>query len=261
MKDSSLVVFTLSSQTAAGMIVWLAFLTVTRTRLPLSETVILGAALVLAAIALFISTAHLGYPRNALHALRNWRTSWLSREIGLAVAFSAWVGLLFLGTWLPVTDWGRSGLPVWAIGIAALLGVGLVLAEVNVYRLRTALGWSERWSGPNFLLTAWLSGGVVLALMTIVAANWLELAVFNPWFPVVPGLLAGLGLQILVSLAGLAGRGRFRQQALAILRPLCLLSAVFALFFWQILPAAGLILLGESFGRIAFYANRRRVGV
>ena len=267
MKDKSLVFFTLSSQAAAGMMIWLAFLSVTGSRLLIDNRAVSGLVLALSGSGMLVSLVHLGSPLKAWHAVRNLRSSWLSREILVASAFCLLAGVLFITDLLStpepqvVTDF-RAGL-VW---IAAILGAGLLAVETNVYRLRTAPGWGSRLLGADFFLTSWLLGGEILAVAAIISAARLELTVVNPWFPLVPGMLAGLGLQTLTSLGSFFGQAQPPAASrsgplISGLRAISLVSAIFALVFWQIGLTAVLILLEELLGRAVFYNLRRRVGV
>jgi DMSO reductase anchor subunit len=51
-------------------------------------------------VALAISFLHLGRPSNAIHALNNLKTSWISREIFAVTLFSASLLMLFIARWL-----------------------------------------------------------------------------------------------------------------------------------------------------------------
>ena len=96
MKDKSLVFFTLASQAAAGMMIWLAFLSVTGSRLLIDNRVVSGLVLALSGSAMLVSLIHLGSPLKAWHAVRNLLSSWLSREILVASAFCLLAGVLFI---------------------------------------------------------------------------------------------------------------------------------------------------------------------
>ena len=267
MKERSLVFFTLASQASAGMLIWLAFLSATGSRLLIEDWAVSGLVLAFSGSAMLVSLVHLGSPLKAWHAVRNLRSSWLSREILVASAFCLLAGVLFITDLLATPDPQavsefRTGL-VW---IAAILAAGLLLAESNVYCLRTAPGWGSRLLGIHFFLTGWLLGGAILTVATIISAVRLELTVVNPWFPLVPGMIAGLGLQTLMSLGSFFGQAQPPAASrsgplISGLRAISLVGAIFALIFWQVGLAVGLILVEELLGRTVFYWNRSRVGV
>jgi DMSO reductase anchor subunit len=154
LREISLVVFTLLSQMAAGLAlvggglrVWLGpeSAHVDAVLWPLTTT--------LMALAMFFSTLHLGQPRNARRALVNLSTSWLSREILLALTFFAatiLAGLPLSAQWLPVA---ASWLTIPLAG-AYLWGMA------GVYRQRTVPVWNRARTPWSFLVTALLLGGV-----------------------------------------------------------------------------------------------------
>ena len=266
LQEWPLVVFTLASQTAVGMFAWLAFLSAVGDRLLLSDRTAASLAATFVAAAILGSLAHLGSPRHAVHTLRNLRKSWLSREIAIAAAFALATAVFAVCAWLNGPGWYGSSAREGLVWLAAIMGIGLVWAEYNVYRLRTAPGWTNPLTIPDFLLTGWLLGGISLAIAIILEATRQYITVVNPWFPLLPGLLAGLALESLVVLAHIfmSVRSRLAGSRFAMIatgRLLCLAGALFALIFWQITTATGLILLAELSGRIGFYNSRSRVGV
>ena len=114
-------------------------------------------AYVLAVGGLLASTFHLGRPERAIKALRQWRTSWLSRE-GVCAIFALVVmalygaGLVFAGT--------RLGILGVAGGIASL---GVVFTTSMIYtQLKTVPRW-RHWTTPALYLLLALSGGALLA--------------------------------------------------------------------------------------------------
>ncbi|MTD37055.1 hypothetical protein GIX45_00105 [Erwinia sp. CPCC 100877] len=99
MAELPLIIFTLLVQGAVGLTVAiLLFQLATRNTLPAGEIrhIILPPLMITAiatACGLAASTLHLGYPLNALNALRHVTSSWLSREIVFASLYLAAVGL------------------------------------------------------------------------------------------------------------------------------------------------------------------------
>jgi Fe-S-cluster-containing dehydrogenase component len=121
--------------------------------------------LALGAAALTLSTAHLGRPERAWRALRNLRTSWLSREVLLVSAFLALGGLYGLG------GPRGLGLAAGAVGLAALFAVD------RLYRvaMRSGLHSAQTLLGALYL-AGWLTAFWPLALA--LAAGAVKLALY-----------------------------------------------------------------------------------
>jgi formate dehydrogenase iron-sulfur subunit len=128
----------------------------------------LGAFLAGAA-ALAASLLHLGRPTLALKALRNLRTSWLSREVALFGAFSL-LSLAYAGSW------SRPELPGLALGTAAVaVGIAGTYASARLYLVPARPVWNSRRTPAAFFATA-AATGPLLALLcldhTSLAAAW-----------------------------------------------------------------------------------------
>lgn len=116
------------------------------------------------AVALAASLLHLGRPGRALKALRNVRTSWLSREVAL---FSAFSGLSL---------WYASSLSS-AVGVAAVVaGVAGVYASGRLYLVPARPVWNS-WRTPVAFFATAAATGPLLAFFTLdrsrVAPGWL----------------------------------------------------------------------------------------
>ena len=124
-----------------------------------------GAALA-GTVALAASLLHLGRPAVAFKALRNWRTSWLSREVALLSAFSA-ASLAYAAAW----EWGDSlgvgrGVRL-SIGVAAVMaGVAGVYASGRLYLVPARPVWNSRRTLVSFFATS-LTTGPLLALLCL----------------------------------------------------------------------------------------------
>lgn len=285
MKERSLILFTLFSQTSVGA--FLSWLVGTWQFLPESgglnsdhlALAQLGLVLFLAIAGLAASLAHLGSPGNAWRAVANLRQSWLSREILFALAYLGWLGIyLFLrlydlGSW----PWRAAVL----LG-AALGGLGMVYSMARIYMQRTIPAWNSRLTLLSFLAATFLLGSLFFGTILAVQSVWMN---FKQAFQAlgVLRLLAGLALFLLLvefiliplNLIHLARLGV--QQALG--RPLsqlyifrlaplfvgvALAGAIFSSA--QPVDAAGalgaglafsLVLLSEAFGRWLFYSSRQ----
>lgn len=153
--EAPLVVFTVLAQVAAGLAVAMALaggaalaLGATVGILPILGTGLAGAIL---GLALAASTTHLGTPRRAPNALRNLRSSPLSREIAVASVFG--LLLVILGATLLLVPTNRA----LHVGLAALAGAAgalLVAAIAKVYTLRTVPAWNSIHTTATFIVTA-----------------------------------------------------------------------------------------------------------
>ncbi|HWC12264.1 MAG TPA: DmsC/YnfH family molybdoenzyme membrane anchor subunit [Acidimicrobiales bacterium] len=143
------------------------------------------------ATALAASLLHLGRPTHAFKALRNLRTSWLSREVALFSAFAA-VSFLYAGVWRAAV---REGVPAVgaALGVAAvLLGAAGVYASGRLYLVPARPVWNSRRTLVSFFATG-LSVGPLVTLFCLDRAQ-----VDPPWIAL---LLGAAGTGTLLQLA------------------------------------------------------------
>jgi len=114
-------------------------------------------ALALGLISLQAAPLHLGRPAFAPLAMRNWRTSWLSREIlGLSAfggAASGYAATLWFD--LPGSAWLGFG--------AALCGLAGVYASSRIYLVPGRPSWNMNHTIADFFLTALILGPLLLA--------------------------------------------------------------------------------------------------
>ena len=122
-----------------------------------------GAA-VAGSVALIASLFHLGRPTHALKALRNLRTSWLSREVALLSVFAGG-SLAYAATWA----WGSgetSGVRLGA-GLAAVgAGAAGIYASGRLYLVPARPVWDSGRTLVAFFATA-LATGPLLALLCL----------------------------------------------------------------------------------------------
>lgn len=124
---------------------------------------------------LISSTLHLGHPERAWRAMSQWRSSWLSREGLLAVVTYVPAGLFALG-WVAFE---RNSGPWAALGLlAAALSAATVYATGMIYRsLKPVQRWANRWTVPNYLMLAFMTGALWLdALVALYAGPRLSFA-------------------------------------------------------------------------------------
>ena len=169
------------------------------------DTVLLPLVAGLLIVAMLVSTLHLGRPVRAVRSLSNLRSSWLSREILLALLL---LGNLMLA-WL--TGWRAA---IWLLPATAIAYVG---GMALVYRQRTVPVWNTWRTPASFFFSAILLGGSVIGDEALIAAG----AVVKEGFEVPPrSLVAGVPGVVKKTLEGSAvdrgadgGRhGRFRTR-------------------------------------------------
>ncbi|MGH9225901.1 MAG: DmsC/YnfH family molybdoenzyme membrane anchor subunit, partial [Acidimicrobiales bacterium] len=154
-----LVVLTLLTQLSLGLVAATVLLEVGGTgrgRLGGAAT----AAFLAGALALGASLFHLGRPTRALKALRNLRTSWLSREVALFGLFSAL-------SFAYAASWRVDALPGPALGVAAFVaGVAGVYASARLYLVPARPVWDSARTPVAFFATA-LATGPLAALLCL----------------------------------------------------------------------------------------------
>lgn len=141
MHEWPLIIFTLLVQASLGITLFTTFsLVVARQGLSSQEKrsyalPFMLLAFITGALGLMVSTAHLGYPLNAFHALRHVESSWLSREIVFASLYLAFLGLGTLITLLV------KRLPLVLLLIASLLGIVDVFCMSAIYVHSSVVTW------------------------------------------------------------------------------------------------------------------------
>jgi Fe-S-cluster-containing dehydrogenase component/DMSO reductase anchor subunit len=151
--------------------------------------------LALAALALAVSTLHLGRPLRAWRALLNLRSSWLSREAALSAPF---VGLGAASLFAPSAALGWS---------AFAAGLALVVSIDAVYRAIPRAETSVRHSADTVLTVLLLVGiGTATLLVAWTAAAVKALLFAARWLRGPMGLPAPLaGLRIVVLATAVSG--------------------------------------------------------
>lgn len=117
----------------------------------------IGPTLVLGLIA---SMFHMNDVSNMFNVIRNWDTSWLSREIIFGVGFAA-LGFLFaIMQWFKI---GSHAVRQIIAGIAAVVGLGLIYSMSMIYHsVETIPAWNT-WAVPfQFFATTFLLGGLAV---------------------------------------------------------------------------------------------------
>jgi DMSO reductase anchor subunit len=115
-------------------------------------------------LTVLISLLHLGRHANALHALNNLKTSWLSREIFTLTLFSISLMILFMARWLGA---GKSFLTVSFV-LSVIAGVLFLVSMVRLYMIPAVNSWNNWLTPANFTLTALISGlGLMLVFVMV----------------------------------------------------------------------------------------------
>lgn len=160
-----LVFFTVLAQMAAGGYLFLKISRFLPALMSFPKSIYkrtLTVLLIIASAALLISFTHLGTPKNAIFALCNFRTSWLSREVFFMAAF---VGILLFEN--VFFRWFSKSASVSAIVsvVGLLILTSLVFSMAKIYRLETVISWNNNYSLLNFFSTALLSGIFLLIFL------------------------------------------------------------------------------------------------
>lgn len=164
MHELPLITFTLLLQASVGVTLWLAFLhrhiLITSSVHPVMRSPLL-LAFFAGAIGLIISTLHLGYPLNAMHALSHFSSSWLSREILFGALYLALLGLTTLlvmirkGGWQPL------------LMLAAIVGVVDVFCMSQIYIHTSIVTWQHFNTLVMFAGSVAVLGSALVAVLNI----------------------------------------------------------------------------------------------
>lgn len=164
-----LVLFTVLTQMAVGTLFmfWVARLRSAPD--PVSaNTILLPLSIVM--LSLLAATLHLGRPLRAYRALRNWRHSWLSREIG---SFGAFAALTTAAVLIPKV-W--STLPSATLrvleGCAVLLGLASLYCTARIYRVPARPSWDSPRTTASFLLSSLILGPALAGVLVACVPSW-----------------------------------------------------------------------------------------
>jgi anaerobic dimethyl sulfoxide reductase subunit C (anchor subunit) len=251
------------------------------------------------AFSLLATLFHLGNPVNGPRAVAHLASSWLSREILLALLFSAGGAVFAFLQWRKLATPAARNL----LGLAvAAVGLALVYAMSMVYRLPVVPAWDSVATTVAFFVTSFLLGGMALGVAFVATCWYLRtrapapddphfamLAISLRWIALIS--VALLGVQVIaipLHLAQLATHGApAAAESLAILAGqhgavaavrLILLFAgagLLSLFVYVMassesrvrvmgntaLVAFATVLVSEILGRVLFYASMVRIGL
>jgi anaerobic dimethyl sulfoxide reductase subunit C len=245
----------------------------------------------LMAVAFLASLFHLGSPLNILRSIPNLGTSWLSREVVLAVIFTAVAAIYTYMQWRKVGSEGARTAVGW---IAAVLAFAYIYAMSMVYMLPTQPAWNTLSTPLTFFAGSLLLGALAMAMALVTALDGISREGADLVRTLLQGLaitaIVLLGIQFLVLpiyLAYLSTQGSAGLQSLNMM----ISSYGGVLFFRLLLIFAGagvlasylyrnasvtgkektlatlaysafvLALVGEVLGRFLFYATHYRIGI
>lgn len=251
------------------------------------------------ALSIILSLLHLGNPMNAPYAIAHLGTSWLSREIILALVFSG-IGAVFA-----LLQWRKIGSSALRSGLAlvgAAVGLVLVYAISMVYQIATIPAWNTPLTTVSFFLTAFLLGSLAIGAALVVnywnlkhknadpentqyemlatTLKWialLSIAMLGVQFIVIPLYIALLAVNP-TNAAEQSLDVLFSEYGLLFVLRLVLIflgAGVFSVFVYRMASsnasvrvlgnlaviAFALVLVSEVLGRFLFYASMVRVGI
>lgn len=135
MHELPLLIFTLFLQGSVGVTLWLALGGATSS--PRSVMFAAAGAFVLASLGLLASALHMGYPLNALNALRHVSSSWLSREIIFASLYLSALGLAILLLFTNKPGWKLL------LVVAGIIGLVDVFCMAQIYMHASVVTWQH----------------------------------------------------------------------------------------------------------------------
>ena len=242
-------------------------------------------------LALVASLFHLGSPLNIVRAVPNIGSSWLSREVVIAVVFVIVAALYTVMQWRRIGSESVRTVVGW---IAALLGLFQTYAMSQVYMIRTQPSWNSFATPVTFMTTSLILGLLLVAAVLVAtrAAGNAEQAdllrstlrgislsaivLVGVEFVVLPVYAVYLSTQGTAALESLSVMiGPFGGILVLRLILVFLGAGVLGFYMYETASAAGkektlatiayaafvLVLIGETMGRYIFYAARVRIGL
>ena len=282
-----LVFFTVLSQISLGIILAafvLSFI-LRNTEDPAIEglkKLMIIAAIISMAIALIISFLHLASPMHSVYALSNAGTSWLSREILLAMMYFFTLFVCFTSIKYNVPHSSMFGYFFLA---SLFVGTMMVWSMAQVYVIPTVPLWNSPATPIAFFNTAIMLGsGLLLVIITsfnksVIAVPDIKQLQTVLFYLVAVSAFIYLLNTLLLQPDVTSVAGGFRAPAIPLfwgLAPKLLMAIGFGLLtywyttqtamaitgkHWIMFFAVALLLLAELAGRYVFYASYYRVGI
>ncbi|GAB1469678.1 dimethyl sulfoxide reductase anchor subunit [Chloroflexota bacterium] len=170
-REWALLIFTILGQIAAGSLFVLMIVrayAVPKVGVEQTDRLMDGPLYIIVPImglALISSLFHLGNPANIAKAVPNLGTSWLSREVLIAVTFVILAAVYTLMQWRKI---GNNTLRTIFGWIAALVGLFQIYGMSMVYMIRTQPSWNTPATPISFFTTALLMGVATIVSALIV---------------------------------------------------------------------------------------------
>lgn len=246
-------------------------------------------------LALLSSLLHLNNLGNVVKAVPNLGTSWLSREVVIAVTFVVIAGAYTLMQWRKIGPTILRDIIGW---IATLVGLVQIYAMAMVYMIRTQPSWNTIATPITFFATTLLLGALAVALALVINYNSIQkkdAKAGEKQLGLLRGALQGiaitaiilLGIEFLILPFYMAHLGSAALQSLKmmtetygltlILRLLLVFlgAGVLAMYLFRNASETGkektlavlassafvLVLVAEVMGRFLFYATHVRIGL
>ena len=171
MHEWSLLIFTYCLQIAIGAVTIYSLLKVSlfKGNAFVNEKIFFSTLSALSIIGLIGSFTHLGTPTNALNAIRNIATSWMSREIVFASAFIGGVVLITVLFYINKTKFQNI-----LMLATSLVGLVLVFTMGKIYDTSLVSGWS----GVN-TYAAFYATTIILGATLVLVFSYKQLATEN----------------------------------------------------------------------------------
>ena len=269
----SLVMFTLMVQSAVGSVwclqaslVWNAGLV---SLLHLKFLILAALGLVLAGLA--AAMVHLGKPGDSLHAVKNFKSSWLSREIFSVNIFAGYLAVLAV-----LAHFHPGALNIWLLLVGSLTGGVVLYAMTRVYSLRTVPSWNHAGTPLTFVGSALMLGGLlctlVLKILTLLQVVGREDMGQNESLSVAL-IVVLVGFILKIWACGVRPSGAISSRPFTTRQPvlqgvgvaLWMVYVIVAVNpFYQsflLFLAAVCLVSGEIIHRVQFYSSYQRVGL
>jgi DMSO reductase anchor subunit len=116
------------------------------------------------AIGLPLSALHLGRPILAMTAMKNWRSSWLSRE---ALALGIYTGLAFIVALMYLM--GKEGFVLLFVeAITLTIGIYGIYAQSMIYRVKARPAWDRKSTTKRFFGSGYI-GFLLISLLLLIS--------------------------------------------------------------------------------------------
>ena len=127
-------------------------------------------------VAMLASHFHLSKPLHSFYAVRNFRTSWLSREVVFTLLFLFALGATWYASRYHPLHRKFIGSMGW---IAILLGFIVMYCMARIYSLPTQAAWNSATVLFSFLTTALLLGSLTMACLLVLDMKFAEIQKAN----------------------------------------------------------------------------------